>query len=113
MVDIKKWLDRLFLRQSDIEELRLREIASVGKALEEIVSNGSYAAIEEYILKPLEEGAFDAFSRVPASDSNAVIETQMAAKIIRQIRIAIESKIQEGRLAQHTLNNSTEEASNE
>lgn len=90
---------------TNTEEQRLTEISRISNILAEFKESGGYGTLEEYILKPLERGAFNAFKSVKADDATSVIETQMMAKVIDMIRQTIDNKIQEGRLAMNTLTN--------
>ena len=62
---------------------RLLEISKIGDDFKNFKENGGYAMLEKYILTPFEQGAFDAFQDVLASDIDAVTMTQAMGKIIK------------------------------
>jgi hypothetical protein len=83
---------------------RLLEISKVGDDLKNFKDEGGYALLEKHILTPFEQGAFEAFQNIPASDTDAVTMSQAMGKIIKKIRTEIDIKINEGKLAKKQLN---------
>lgn len=88
---------------SNDEMLRLQEISRVGEELDNFRNSGGFQSLKIHILDPMYQGAFEAFTRVDPSDSLQVVQTQQMGKVIKEIERLIESKIQEGRLARHTI----------
>lgn len=82
----------------------LLEKSRIGESLNAFLhGTGGYDVLNNFILVPLEEEAFIAFTKVDPGDSIQVIETQKMAQIIQTIRRTIETRIAEGQLARETL----------
>jgi len=82
---------------------QLRQSIRRGQILEEFRISG-LPVLDEHILRPLEEQAFEAFKTIDPSDQVQVMETQKMSQMICQIRKQIDAYIQEGKLATQTLN---------
>lgn len=83
------------------EYIREQERKSAeGERLEALISSG---VLEELVLKPIEQEAFKAFTEMPPTETDAIIQTQQAYKAVQKIRHRIDSIIVEGRLARENL----------
>lgn len=89
-----------------IKELEQR--SSVGELLEHFLSSGAYDVLDNHILKPLEHGAFETFTKVNPNEAAEIIQAQMMWKVIQQIRGRIGTAIAEGNLARENLKHSTQ-----
>lgn len=81
--------------------------SNIGDKLEDLKINGVFDILEEYIFKPLDRGAFEAFKKIDPADTTRIIETQMMSKMIDSIKREVESKINQGKLAKDCLLKST------
>lgn len=88
---------------SNQEYTALVNKVQVGEQLDRFLREGAYDVLNKFVLIPLEEAAFKAFTQVNPSELHEVIQTQKMAQMISQIRSTIETQIAEGRLAAHTL----------
>lgn len=84
------------------DEIHLTRISQIGDELLEF-KNNALPILKKYILDPMYQDAFKAFSLVDPSDQMQVIQTQMIYKVTEKIERLIDQKIEEGRLAKQTL----------
>lgn len=68
------------------------------------------AALDELVLRPMEEGAFEGFLTIPPDDAYAVAQLQAMAKVVRQVRSTLDGIMNNGMYAIEQLRqNSTQE----
>ena len=98
---------KLFSRNFELTEsvIILRERIAIGQRLQGLLNGEDFKVLHEHILLPLQVGAFEAFKKVPASDTLHVLETQLMSKMIDTIQKEVEIKINQGRLAEEQLKN--------
>lgn len=96
---------KLFSRNFELTEniIVLRERIAVGQRLQQVLNGDDFKTLHEHILLPLQVGAFEAFKKIPASDTVLVLETQLMSKMIDTIQKEVEIKINQGRLAEEQL----------
>lgn len=93
------------------EYIREQERKSAeGERLEALMSSG---VLEELVLKPIEQEAFIAFTKMPPEEVSAITQTQQAYKAVNKIRRRIAGIIEEGKKARHELINTLPENSDE
>lgn len=92
---------------SDAEILMIQDRAALGKRMEEMwLVYGEM--LDKNLFEPLEVAAFETFKKVNATDTNAIIETQIMSKMLAKIRSRINQIISEGYEASQILEYSTE-----
>jgi hypothetical protein len=80
-----------------------QEESRVGELFKNYELTGVLDNLEEHLLKPIEDSAFELFKTTPAEQTERVIETQMMGKVIQIIRRTWEQKIQDGVYARQKL----------
>ncbi len=100
---IKKLLNAIKRRRSKEvftdEVTRLREVAQIGETLQELVLSRSWMVFSFEVLDELEVSAFEVFKGTDPTAWEEIVQAQMMAKMIDQIRRRIQALISEGELA--------------
>ena len=94
---------------TDDDVLRLQELAQAGDMLRNLLSSTEYQVLDREVFKPIEQEAFEVFCRVDPADTGAVMQAQKMKQVMDVIRTRINQCVEQGRLARHQLNTSTQE----
>jgi hypothetical protein len=79
------------------------EDSIVGDRFKDFTDGGWLDLLNEHIFSPLNKEAFELFKKVPAEDSNGIIESQMMSKMVDLIKGRIQSCIHQGQNAKAAL----------